>query len=153
LYNRLLYTTFLSTPPTVLATSALSLMNVSPSQISYLSPNPAIIILINSAPPPPYLDSKTASTIATSIVHSKSQTINLLQIHNFLARAVVKFKALKSCHTITYILRCQVHWLKITEEIEYKQARSYVGVRVAITPKPRPVPFQHTHACAIRNIL
>ena len=77
----------------------------------------------------PYLDTKTAYTIATSIVHSKldychslyhnlpkSQIIRLQQIHNSLARAVVK--ALKSSH-ITPILR-SLHWLKITERIEYK---------------------------------
>jgi len=77
----------------------------------------------------PYLDFKTASTIATSIVHSKldycnslyynlrkSQIIRLQQIQNSLARAVVK--APKSCH-ITPILH-SLHWLKITERIEYK---------------------------------
>jgi len=64
-----------------------------------------------------------------SIVHSKldycntlyynlpeSQIIRLQQIQNSLARAVVK--APKSCH-ITAILR-SLHWLKITERIEYK---------------------------------
>ena len=73
----------------------------------------------------PYLDTKTASTIATSIVHSKvdycnslyhnlpkSQITRLQQIQNSLARAVVK------AH-ITPILR-SLHWLKITERIEYK---------------------------------
>jgi len=77
----------------------------------------------------PYLDSKTASTIATSIVHSKldycnslyynlpkSQITRLQQIQNSLARAVAK--APKSSH-ITPILRC-LHWVKITERIEYK---------------------------------
>jgi len=77
----------------------------------------------------PYLDSKTASTIATSIVHSKldycnslyhnlpkSQIARLQQIQNSLARAIVK--APKTCH-ITPILR-SLHWLKITERIEYK---------------------------------
>ena len=77
----------------------------------------------------PYLDTKTASTIATSIVHSKlgycnylyhnmpkPQITRLQQIHNSLARAVVK--APKSSH-ITTILR-SVHWLKITQRIEYK---------------------------------
>jgi len=77
----------------------------------------------------PYLDSKTASTIATSIVHSKldycnslyydlpkSQLNHLQQIQNSLARAIVK--APKSCH-ITPILR-SLHWLRITECTEYK---------------------------------
>ena len=77
----------------------------------------------------PYLDSKTASTIAASIVHSKldycnslyynlpkSQLNRLQQIQNCLARTVVK--APKSSH-ITPILR-SLHWLKINERIEYK---------------------------------
>ena len=78
-----------------------------------------------------YLDSKTASTIATStsIVHSKldycnslyhnlpkSQITRLQQIQNSLVRAVVK--APKSSH-ITPTLR-SLHWLKINEHIEYK---------------------------------
>jgi len=74
----------------------------------------------------PYLDSTTACTIASSIVHSKldycnslyynlpkSQITRLQQIQNSLAHAVVK--APKSCH-ITPILRC-VHWLK-THQIQ-----------------------------------
>jgi len=77
----------------------------------------------------PYLDFKTATTIATSIVHSKldyynslyynlpkSQTNRLQVIQNSLARAVVK--ALKFYH-ITPILK-SLHWLKIDERIEYK---------------------------------
>jgi len=56
----------------------------------------------------PYLDFKTASTIATSIVHSKLN--RLQQIQNSLARAVVK--APKSTH-ITPILK-SLHWLKVT---------------------------------------
>jgi len=77
----------------------------------------------------PYLDSTTECTIATSIVHSKlgycnslyynlpkSQITRLQLIQNSLARAVVK--APKSCH-ITPVLR-SLHWLKITERIEYK---------------------------------
>ena len=72
----------------------------------------------------PYLDSKTASTIAASIVHfkldycnslyynlPKSQINCLQQIQNCLART-------KSSH-ITPILR-SLHWLKITECIVYK---------------------------------
>ena len=77
----------------------------------------------------PYLDTKTASTIATSIVHSKldycnslyhnlpkCQITRLQRIQNSLAHAVVK--APKFSHT-TPILR-SLHWLKITERIEYK---------------------------------
>jgi len=77
----------------------------------------------------PYLDSSTACTIATSIVHSKldycnslyynlskSQLSHLQQIQNSLARTVVK--ASKSRH-ITLILR-SLHWLRITKRIEYK---------------------------------
>ena len=79
----------------------------------------------------PYLDSNTARTIATSIVHSKldycnslyynlpkSQITHLQQIQNSLARAVVK--APKSCR-ITPILR-SLQWLKIpvTKCIKYK---------------------------------
>ena len=76
----------------------------------------------------PYLNFKTASTIATSIVHSKldycnslyynlpkSQTNRLQVIQNSLARAVVK--APKFCH-VTPILK-SLHWLKINERIEY----------------------------------
>ena len=75
----------------------------------------------------PYLDSTTACTTATSIVHSKldycnslyynlteSQITRLQQVQNSLAHAV----APKSCH-ITPIL-CSLHWLQITEHIEYK---------------------------------
>ena len=77
----------------------------------------------------PYLDFKTASTIATSTVHSKLDCCNSLyhnlpncqlnrlqQIQNSLARAIVK--APKSTH-ITAILR-SLHWLKVNERIEYK---------------------------------
>jgi len=77
----------------------------------------------------PYLDFKTASTIATSIVHSKLDYCNSLchnlpdcqlnrlqQIQNSLARAVVK--APKSTH-ITSILK-SLHWLKVNKRIEYK---------------------------------
>jgi len=76
-----------------------------------------------------YLDSSTACTIATSIVHSKldycnslyyelpkSQLSSLQQIQNSLDRTVLK--APKSCH-ITPILRSLL-WLRINERIEYK---------------------------------
>jgi len=77
----------------------------------------------------PYLDFKTASTIATFIVHYKLDYCNsfyhnlpnhqlnrLQQIQNSLARAVVK--APKSSH-ITPILK-SLHWFKVNERIEYK---------------------------------
>ena len=76
----------------------------------------------------PYLDSNTARTIATFIVHSKldycnslyynlpkSQITRLQQIQNSLVRVVVKTP--KCCH-ITPILH-SLHWLKIIERIEY----------------------------------
>jgi len=77
----------------------------------------------------PFLDSKTASLIATSFVHSKLDYYNSLyynlpksqlnrfqHIQNSLARAVVR--APKFSHT-TPILK-SLHWLKINERIEYK---------------------------------
>jgi len=70
-----------------------------------------------------------ACTIATSIVHSKldycnslyyklpkSQLSRLQQIQNSLARTVTK--APKSCHITPTV--CSLHWLRITERIEYK---------------------------------
>ena len=110
-------------------------MNILPSLIrSHHFLSPATLISDNSAVSElrcirPYLDSKTASTIAASIVHSKldycnslyynlpkSQTNRLQQIHNCLARTVVK--APKSS-LVTPILR-SLHWLKINKCIEYK---------------------------------
>ena len=91
----------------------------------------------------PYLDSSTACTIATSIVHSKfdysnslyyklpkSQSSRLQQIQNSLAHTVVK--APKSCH-ITPILR-SLHWLRITEHIEYKLLSLTYKVLTTIQP-------------------
>src|SRR6218665_3980867 len=75
------------------------------------------------------LDLKTASTIATSIVHAKldycnslflnidATQINRLQAsQNALARAVTKPP---KHHHITPVLK-KLHWLKIPERIEYK---------------------------------
>ena len=75
----------------------------------------------------PFLDIKTASTIATYIVHSKldycnslyynfpnSQLSRLQHIQNTLARAVVK--APEFSH-ITHTLK-SLHWLKVNERIE-----------------------------------
>ena len=96
---------------------------------SHLSPNLAITISVSFTVSVEYLDTNTAFTIATSIVHSKldycnslyhnlpkSQITGLQRIQNSLARAVAKDP--KSSH-ITPILR-SLHWLKITERIEYK---------------------------------
>jgi len=107
----------------------LSLMKILPSLIRshhFLSPRYSHIRELRCIRP--YLDSKTASTIAASIVHSKldccnslyynlpkSQINRLQQIQNCFARTV--FKAPKSSH-ITPILR-SLHWLKINERIEY----------------------------------
>ena len=87
----------------------------------------------------PYLDFKTASTIDTSVVHSKldycnsvyynlpKSQINRLQvIENSLARAVVK--APKFCY-VTPILK-SLHWLK--SHIEYKLlSLTYKGLTTA----------------------
>ena len=77
----------------------------------------------------PMLDFKTASTIATSIVHSKldycnslflnleSTQIKRLQlIQNSLARAVTRTP---KHHHITPVLK-SLHWLKIPERIHFK---------------------------------
>ena len=77
----------------------------------------------------PYLDFKTASTIATSIVHSKldycnslyynlpqSQITKLQNTQNSLACAVTRTP--KSSH-ITPVLK-PLQWLKIDERIKYK---------------------------------
>ena len=80
----------------------------------------------------PYPNFKTASTTATSIVHSKLDNCNSLYynlpksqtnrlqiiqvIQNSLARAAIK--APKFCH-VTPILK-SLHWLKINERVEYK---------------------------------
>jgi hypothetical protein len=102
----------------------------------------------------PCLDTKTASTIATSIVHSKldycnslyynlpKASINRLQsIQNSLARAVTKSP--KFSH-ISPILK-SLHWLKITERIQYKiitltysslQSSKPVYLRTLLAPQP-----------------
>jgi len=95
----------------------------------------------------PYLDSSTACTIATSIVHSKldycnslyyklpkSQLSRLQQIQNSLASTLMK--APKSCHT-TPILR-SLHWLRIAERIEYKLLS--LTYKVLTTTPP---PYRH----------
>ena len=123
------YTTPPLTPFTLLAISASSLMNILPFPTKF-QPSPKLATTIRQLRCiRPYLDSTTAYTIATSIVHSKldycnslyynlpkSQITRLQLIQNSLVRAVVN--APKSCH-ITPVLR-SLHWLKITERIEYK---------------------------------
>jgi len=104
-----------------------------------------ILLLSHSwtSPYPPYLDFKTASTIVTSIVHSKLDYCNSLyhnlsnyqfywlqRIQNSLARAVVK--ASKSSH-ITPILK-SFHWLKVNERIDYK--RLSLTYKVLTTSQP-----------------
>ena len=76
------------------------------------------------------LDHKTACTIATSLIHSKldycnslylnisNQQLNRLQlILNSAARAVTKTPKF---HHITPHLKSGLHWLKITQRIQYK---------------------------------
>ena len=72
--------------------------------------------LVGKAPTPPSCGYKL--DYCNSLYHNlpKSQITRLQQIQNSLARAIVK--APKSSH-ITPILR-SLHWLKITERIEYK---------------------------------
>jgi len=78
---------------------------------------------------PPYLDFKTASTIATFIVHSKLDYCNSLyynlpqsQIKEFqniqISSACAVTRTPKSSH-ITPVLKF-LHWLKINERIKYK---------------------------------
>ena len=94
---------------------------------SHLSPNFAITIFVSFAVyvytsiriqlPPSPLPLFTPSLTTTSQTQpAKSQITRLQQIQNSLARAVVK--APKFSHT-TPVLR-SLHWLKITEHIEYK---------------------------------
>jgi len=79
----------------------------------------------------PHLDLKTASTIATFIVHSKLDYCNSLYynlpeyqqnrlqlIQNSLARAVVR--APKSSRITPSLQSLCLHWLKIEEQIDYK---------------------------------
>ena len=102
-------------------------ISVSPTKY-HLSLNLIIITFVNFALSAPILTA-SASTIPTSIVHSKlyycnslyynlpkPQTNRLKVIQNSLARAVVK--APKFCN-VTPILK-SLHWLKISERIEFK---------------------------------
>jgi len=119
-----------------LVTLALSLMNISPSLTkSQHFLNPAILLFVHFVVSVLTSIKKTASTIATSIVHSKlhycnsfyhnlpnSQSHRLQLIQNSLARTV--FNTPKTCH-ITPIL-ASLHWLKIKKRIEYKLFCSYI---------------------------
>src|SRR6218665_2379580 len=75
----------------------------------------------------PMLDSKTASSIPTSIVHSKLDYCNFLNlaptqiqrlqlIRNSLTRAVTRTPR---HHRITPVLK-SLHWLKLPERIHFK---------------------------------
>jgi len=90
----------------------------------------------------PYLDFKTANTIATSTVHSKldycnplyynlpySQLNRLQQIQNYLVRAVLK-PPTSLDHTTT-ILKSP-HWLKINQRIEYTGWRNKNGATISL---------------------
>jgi len=105
-------------------------MNILHSPIKFRpSPKLAITISDSFVVSVFYLDSNTARTIAISIVHSKLDYCNSLYYNLYLSlsspasnrsrtlsRGVVK--APKCCH-ITPIIH-SLHWLKITERIEYK---------------------------------
>jgi len=111
----------------------------------------------------PYLDFKTASTIATSIVHSKldycnslyynlpqSEIKKLQNIQISLARAVTRTP--KSSH-ITPVLK-SLHWLKINERIKYKLLS--LTYKVLTTSQPQYLhdsisvqPCQNTHSSSM----
>src|SRR6218665_905541 len=73
----------------------------------------------------PKLDLKTASTIATSIVHAKLDYCNSLFLNIDVTQTASKlFRMLSPVlllkpHHITPVLK-KLHWLKIPERIEYK---------------------------------
>ena len=126
--NSLKYRTALSLQPTLLVTLVFDEHLFFSDQITALSKS-CYYHICELRCIRPYLDFKTASTITTSIVHSKLDYCNSLyhnltncqlnrlqQVQNSLARAVVK--APKSTH-ITPILK-SLHWLKVNERIECK---------------------------------
>ena len=84
-----------------------------------------VVSLLTSIPPqlaplPPPSFTPNSITVLLSVYYNlprpKSQITSLQQIQNSLACAVLK--APQSCH-ITPIL-CSLHWLQITQRIEYK---------------------------------
>jgi len=96
-----------------------------------LSLNLAIIIFVNFAVfVLVYLDFKIASTIATSIVHSKLDYCNSLyynlpqsQIKNSRRSRtllLVLSPERQNSSRITPVLKSLLHWLKINERIKYK---------------------------------
>ena len=113
-------------------TWALSLMNISPSLTkSQHFLNPAILLFVHFfVSVLTSITKKTASTIATSIVHSKldycnsfyhnlpnSQLHRLQLIQNSLACTVFNAPKILSHHSSPIV---SLHWLKIKERIEYK---------------------------------
>src|SRR6218665_1522239 len=99
------------------------------STTSSTSPAPASCTFATSAASDPMLDFKTASTIATFIVHSKLDYCNSLNLdldstqiqrlqltQNSLAQAVTRTPR---HHHITPVLET-LHWLKIPERIHFK---------------------------------
>jgi len=150
------YTTPHLTPLTLLATLASSLMNILPF-LTKFQPSPKLAITI--------LGSFVVSILIPWLHHSvhhchlhrslqtwccnslyynlpKSQITRLQLIQNSLARAVVK--APSSCY-ITPVLR-SLHWLKITERIEYKLLS--LTYKVITTTQP---PYLH-HLISIQKI-
>jgi len=114
-----------------------------------LSPKPVTITFVNFAvsglsrltlipqlPVPLLLLLFTPNSITVILYYelTKSQLSRLQQIQNSLARTVVK--APKSCH-ITPILR-SLHWLRITEHMEYKLLS--LTYKVLTTTRP---PYLH----------
>jgi len=110
----------------------------------------SIITFVNFVCTRPYLNSTTAYTIATSIIHSKHEYCNCLycnlpnlpkcqitylqQMWNSVSSAVVK--ARKFCHT-TLILH-SLCWLKINEHVEYKLLSfTYKVLITSISAQPR----------------
>src|SRR6218665_1671411 len=66
----------------------------------------------------PVLDFKTASTIATSIVHTKLDYCNSLFI-NIDKTQINRFQAIQKHYHTTPVLN-SLHWLKIPERLQYK---------------------------------
>ena len=134
--NMTRYTTPHLTPLTLLATLDSFLMNILPSLIKF-RPSPKLDIAISDSfvvsvltliptqiaplPPPSFTPNSITVILSTPVLLSKSQITHLQQSQNSLARVVVKTP--KCCH-ITPIIH-SLHWLKITERIEYKLLSGY----------------------------
>ena len=89
--------------------STICLYNFAVSGITLIRQLPVPLLPVSSTP-------NLITVILSNYKLPKSQLARLQQIQNVLAHTVVK--APKSCH-ITLILR-SLHWLRITEHIEYK---------------------------------